>query len=324
MGRHVQARRCVGALAVGAMTALAVPGTALAHGGGDADGGPRRAAVAASVQCAGRDARHTGTVLLVHGTGSNAVESWSTSFQPVLLADGFRVCTVDVPGREVGDMQDSADWVAAAIGLVAGRAHGRIDVIGHSQGGVLPRLAIRLHPEVADDVDDLVLMAGTQHGTAVAAPLCAAGCAVGVLQQAVGSQLLSALNSPHELWGERVSYTTVRSTTDETVFPQDTSKLLGASNIAVQDVCPGRVTTHIGLLYDSVAYAAAVDALTHRGPARLARLSPSLCASPNVAGMTPSAEAAAGAAAFAAVLAAPPVTVEPPVRIRSGHGHHDG
>lgn len=261
-------------------------------------------------------------MLLVHGTGSNAVESWSTSFQPVLLADGFRVCTVDVPGREVGDMQDSADWVAAAIDLVAHRSHGRIDVIGHSQGAVLPRLAIRLHPDLADDIDDLVLMAGTQHGTAVAAPLCAAGCAVAVLQQSVGSNLLTALNQPSELWGKGVSYTTVRSTTDETVFPQDTSKLDGAANIAVQDVCPGRVTSHIGLLYDTVAYAAALDALTHRGPGRLDRLPAGLCDSATVAGMDPSAIGPAGAAAFAGVIAAPPVTVEPPVRIR-GHRHDD-
>jgi triacylglycerol lipase len=302
------------ALVAAAAGALVAPGAAFA-GEDDRGHGPGRADVVASVHCGGRDTRGTGPVLLVHGTGSNAVESWSTSFQPVMVADGFRVCTVDVPGREVGDMQDSADWVAAAIEYVADRHDRRVDVIGHSQGGVLPRLAIRLHPEIARDVDDLVLMAGTQHGTAVTAAFCAAGCAVAVLQQSVGSNLLTALNSPRELWGRRVSYTTVRSTTDEVVFPQDTSKLDGASNIAVQDVCPARATSHIGLLYDSVAYAAALDALTHRGPARLSRLSASLCASPSVPGMDPSAEAAAGAAAGAAVLGAPPVTVEPPVRI---------
>ena len=299
---------------------VALPAAASAHGDDDGHGhGRRRAAVAASLRCGGRDARRTGPVLLVHGTGSTATESWSTSFEPVLRADGFAVCTVDIPGREVGDMQDSADWVAAAIEIVADRYDRRVDVIGHSQGGVLPRLAIRLHPDVADDVDDLVLMAGTQHGTAVAAPLCATGCAVAVLQQAEGSQLLTALNSPRELWGERVSYTTIRSTTDETVFPQDTSKLAGASNIASQDVCPGRLVSHIGLLYDTVAYAATVDALTHRGPARIRRLPGSLCDRATVDGMDPSAIGPAGAAAFLAVLSAPPVTVEPPVRI----GHHD-
>ena len=266
--------------------------------------------------------RGSGPVLLVHGTGSNAAESWSLSFLPVLIADGFRVCTVDVPGREVGDMQESADWVAAAIELLAERHDRRVDVIGHSQGGVLPRLAVRLHPDVAADVDDLVLLAGTQHGTAITAAFCVSGCAVAVLQQSIESTLLAALNSPKELWGRGVSYTTIRSTSDEVVFPHETSKLAGASNIAVQDVCPGRLTSHIGLLYDTVAYAASVDALTHRGPGRVARLEAALCATPTVPGMDPSAAAAASAAAGAAVLAAPPVTVEPPVRIGGGH-HRD-
>lgn len=316
--RGRKGRRSVWVATLGIAVLSASPGVAAAHERGS---GPDARAVRDSVHCSGRARRGAGPVLLVHGTGSNAVESWSTSFQPVLLADGSAVCTVDVPGREVGDMQDSADWVAAAIEVVADRYDRRVDVVGHSQGGVLPRLAIRLHPDVADDVDDLVLMAGTQHGTAIAAPLCAAGCAVAVLQQSIGSKLLTALNSPRELWGEHVSYTTIRSTTDETVFPQDTSKLAGASNIAVQDVCPGRVTSHIGLLYDTVAYAATLDALRHRGPARVERLSAALCAQATVDGMDPSAIPAASAAAFAAVLAAPPVTEEPPVRI--GAGHHD-
>lgn len=317
--------RSIGRLAATVVVAaLAIPFAATAAAAHDGRDDHRDLPdVSASVRCSGRDRRGTGPVLLVHGTGSTAAESWSTSFQPVLLADGFRVCTVDVPGREVGDMQASADWVAGAIELVADRSDRRVDVIGHSQGGVLPRLAIRLHPEIARDVDDLVLMAGTQHGTAVAAPLCAAGCAVAVLQQAEQSKLLAALNSPRELWGKGVSYTTIRSTTDETVFPADTSKLAGASNIAVQDVCPGRVTTHIGLLYDTVAYAGALDALTRRGPARPSALSSSLCGAATVPGMDTSVIPAISLAAFTAVITAPPVTVEPPVRIGARHRDHD-
>jgi pimeloyl-ACP methyl ester carboxylesterase len=320
MKQHVSGRLLASAIVVVAtIAATAVPAAAEKSESG-ASHGPSRAAVAASVHCPNGVSRHDTPVLLVHGTGSTATESWGSSFLPVLLAAGFHACTVDVPGREVGDMQSSADWVAVAIRIVAHRADRRIDVIGHSQGGVLPRLAIRLHPDVAEDVDDLVLMAGTQHGTLLADILCAAGCATAVLQQRTSSALLAALNSPHELWGEHVSYTTIRSTTDETVFPSDGSKLAGASNIAVQDICPGRLTSHIGLIFDTVAYAAAIDAITHRGPADAARLSSSLCATAVVAGMDASVIPAASAAAFAAVLGAPPVTVEPIVRI---HAHDD-
>ena len=318
MSRVLRNRRLLASAVVSVVMlgTTALPVGASSHEDRD-DSGPDRAAVAASVRCPNGVSRHDTPVLLVHGTGSNAIESWGSSFLPVMLATGIHACTVDLPGREVGDMQASADWVAAAIRLVAHRAHRRIDVIGHSQGGVLPRLAIRLHPDVADDVDDLVLMAGTQHGTLAADFLCAAGCATAVLQQRTSSALLAALNSPHELWGEHVSYTTIRSTTDETVFPSDGSKLDGASNIAVQDICPGRMVSHIGLMFDTVAYAAALDAISHRGPASAARLSVSLCATAVVTGMDASVIPASSAAAFAAVLGAPQVTVEPAIRITS-------
>ena len=59
-----------------------------------------------------------------------------------------------------------------------------------------------------------------------------------------GSDLLRAINAqPDETPGD-VSYTTVRSATDETVQPQTgkhpTSALKGATNVLIQDVCPGR------------------------------------------------------------------------------------
>ena len=88
-------------------------------------------------------------------------------------------------------------------------------------------------------------------------------------QQARHSNLLDAINSqPDETPGD-VSYTTVRSLTDETVQPQGgkhpTSALDGARNILIQDVCPGRETTHIGTAVDSVTWEALVDAVAHKG-----------------------------------------------------------
>jgi hypothetical protein len=86
--------------------------------------------------------------------------------------------------------------------------------------------------------------AGTQHGTTLFDPAvgAAAGCAPALWQQAAGSKLLAALNAqPGETPGP-TSWTTVRSTTDEVVQPQTgphpTSALKGATNIAIQSVCP--------------------------------------------------------------------------------------
>jgi triacylglycerol lipase len=63
----------------------------------------------------------------------------------------------------------------------------------------------------------------------------------------------------------------VRSSTDEVVQPQSgkhpASSLVGASNILIQNVCPGRKVSHLGTAVDSVTFAAFVDAITHNGPA---------------------------------------------------------
>lgn len=47
--------------------------------------------------------------------------------------------------------------------------------------------------------------------------------------------------------------------------------LAGAANIAIQDPCPGRPVDPIGLMRDGVAWALALDALIHDGPAAAGR-----------------------------------------------------
>jgi triacylglycerol lipase len=81
----------------------------------------------------------------------------------------------------------------------------------------------------------------------------------------------------------------VRSTTDEIVQPtggpHPTAPLKGASNIVIQNVCPGRATTHIGTGVDSVSYAVLIDAITHPGPANVKRLPKGVCAHPYAPGL---------------------------------------
>ena len=91
-----------------------------------------------------------------------------------------------------------------------------------------------------------------------------------------------------------MSYTTVRSLTDETVQPQGgkhpTSSLEGARNILIQDVCPGRQTSHIGTAVDSVTFAAFADAVAHnarakKGAAKVSRLPTNVCDHPYADGL---------------------------------------
>jgi hypothetical protein len=173
----------------------------------------------------------------------------------------------------------------------------KIAVIGISQGGLLPRFALTYWPDLRRKVSDVVSAAGTHHGTKISfgcSPT--TPCAPAYWQQRHGSNLLRALNAQPDETPGRTSYTTVRSLTDETVQPQGgprpTSALAGASNILIQDVCPGRTTTHIGTAVDSVTFAALVDAVFHpgrgkRGAARVGRLPENVCEMPYAPGLNP-------------------------------------
>ena len=127
------------------------------------------------------------------------------------------------------------------------RAGRPVAVFGISQGGLLPRIALTYWPSLRKKVSDVVAAAGTQHGT-TAGSLAACrreGCTPASFQQRAGSRFLKALNrrGRDETPGP-TAWTTVRSATDETVQPttgpHPTSALKGATNVMIQDVCPGR------------------------------------------------------------------------------------
>ncbi len=177
-------------------------------------------------------------------------------------------------------------------------------------------------------ISDVVAAAGTQHGTTVSRGCSKASpCAPANWQQLKGSNLLKAINAqPDETPGD-VSYTTVRSATDETVQPQTgkhpTSALKGASNVLIQDVCPGRTTTHIGTAVDSVTFALFLDAMAHpgkgiKGAGSVKRLPPDVCDHPYGTGFDEAKPTAYLTAADSLTSsnddAAPKVAREPKVR----------
>ena len=175
----------------------------------------------------------------------------------------------------------------------------------------------------------MLAAAGTQHGTTVGLGSCSASspCPPADWQQGAGSKLLRALNSQPDETPGNVSYTTVRSLTDETVQPQSgkhpSSALRGASNIVIQSVCPGRTTSHIGTILDSVTFAAFVDAVAHggkgkRGAARVSRFPPDVCSHPYATGLNEAQTtlflSLAGGVVGGNQSMVPKVPAEPPVR----------
>jgi pimeloyl-ACP methyl ester carboxylesterase len=233
-------------------------------------------------------------VMFVTGTGASGDQGYLIG-QDAFEAYGHPVCYVNFPDFTTTDIQISVQYLVYGLRKEFALAHRKIAVIGISQGGLLPRFALTYWPDLRKKVSDVVAAAGTQHGTDIGRGCSAATpCAPANWQQIQGSHLLRAINSQPDETPGNVSYTTVRSLTDQTVQPQGgkhpTSALDGASNILIQSVCPARTTTHIGTAVDSVTFAAFVDAVAHggkekRGAARVSRFPPDVCSHPYATGL---------------------------------------
>jgi hypothetical protein len=217
-------------------------------------------------------------------------------------------------------------YLVNGLRVMARRAGRRVAVFGISQGGLLPRVALTYWPSLRAKVSDVIAAAGTQHGTILGGDrsACATppGCIPAGWQQAAGSHFLKALNAQPDETPGPTSWTTVRSSDDETVQPQTgphpTSALQGATNILIQSVCPGRKVSHIGTALDSVTFAAIDDAMTHAGPAKRSRFAADICAHPYAPGLdeaaTTSLLTAAGGLTGSRSTSQPRVTEEPKVR----------
>jgi triacylglycerol lipase len=224
-------------------------------------------------------------VLLVHGTGQTGESTFSRNYARVLPRMGYDVCTVGLVDYGRADIQASAERIVYAIRTLAQRSHSKVQVIGHSEGPLPVRWAIKWWPDVAPLVDALIGIAPPYHGWLGTDVLCGAGCVPALWQMRRESKFMAALNSGDETPGD-VSYTTVYSMTDELVQPYSTADLKGGTNIKVQDVCPARIDEHFQMVSDAVVYAVVLDALTHSGPADVSRVDRSVCRQLAMPGVT--------------------------------------
>lgn len=238
-------------------------------------------------------------VLLVHGTGTWGYEQYNWSYSALLDRLGMDWCTTTYPDRGMGDMQVSAEYVAYAAMWMHAETGRKVDIVGHSQGAILPRWAVKYWPSAAAAVDDLVLHAPPSHGTTVANPL-GLGYQQGGQRPAVAYQFLPdsdfirTLNARDETPGD-VDYTVLWTTQDQLVQPSygptPTAPLEGGAqtdqltNLAMQDACTGRLVDHLSIgTTDRVAAAATLLALVTDGPLDLDALSDAdVCAGPDEA-----------------------------------------
>jgi pimeloyl-ACP methyl ester carboxylesterase len=319
----------VGAVALGALL-LATSAQAIQYAPVNAPGPPLsvpQVDLDAALECTGDLAGATrAPVMMVHGTCSNPQHNFSWNWEPALNKLGIPWCTVALLDNGLADIQTSGEYVVNAIRTMHAQAGREISLIGHSQGGMVPRWALRFWPDTREMVDDLIGLAPSNHGSSGGDFVCTAGCSPAFWQQSASSEFVKALNSFQETFAG-TSYTVVYTHTDWVVTPNfdDTgsSSLHGGggeiSNTAIQDICPLDLNEHNALgTVDAVAYALAIDALDHPGPADPARIPGSVCTQPFMPGVNPATVATDAAATAADLLTNiatyPPVPAEPPLR----------
>lgn len=254
------------------------------------------------IQCSGGIDRATrSAVLLVAGAGQTVKSNYSWNWIPYLERAGIPYCAVDIPVLGSSELQIGSEYVTHAVRTTYARTGNRkVQIVGFSMGGALPRWSIKFWPDIRPMIDDVISLAGVNHGTLEANLVCAKGsCAPAIWQLRTGSAWMNALNKDFETV-PGISYTALYTRTDDVAIPNlntsGTSSLRvgpGVSsqqvrNIASQDVCPLNTADHLlAGTSDAVFHALAMDAIIHDGPADPKRIPLSVCFKAFMPGVDP-------------------------------------
>jgi hypothetical protein len=244
--------------------------------------------LAAGLHCEGDPRKGPEPVLLSPGTSATGKQNFSWNYERAFTAQHRAFCDLTPPHHTLGDIQVAGEYLVYGIRTLHARAGRRIAVVGHSQGGMSMRWALRFWPDTRAMVDDIIGMAPTNHGTS-AGGSCQPGttsCVPAGWQQSSTARFIQALNSRTETFAG-ISYTNVFTHTDEEVKPSDDAATASSSlhtgkgritNVATQDVCPNDAYEHnfMGTV-DPVTYALVLDALDHAGPANPRRVPATVC-----------------------------------------------
>ncbi len=232
--------------------------------------------------------QHPYPVVLVHGTFANMGFSWQ-ELAPMLADEGYCVFELNYgqvspfTGTSVyatGDIAASAQQLSDFVNQVlAATGASKVDIVGHSQGGMMPRYYIQ-NLGGASKVKVMVGLAASNEGTTAdglatlglqiekltggALSLSLLGCPA-CDEQMQGSSFVTALDSqPGGGTSPSVTYVNIESKYDEVVTPYTNAFLPPAPNVqnlTVQDYCSTDYTEHIGIIYDPVALNLVANAL---------------------------------------------------------------
>jgi triacylglycerol esterase/lipase EstA (alpha/beta hydrolase family) len=235
-------------------------------------------------------AAHPYPVILVHGTLANMDDNWQAA-APLLSNHGYCVYAFNYGGASstspiqgTGEIAASAAQLATFVNTVlAATGAAKVDLVGHSQGGMMPRYYIDSLGG-AGKVNDFVAFAPSNYGTTLdgltkLASLLGvssqingtlSSVCVACVEQEQGSPFLAALNATPTVPGVR--YTVVESVDDEVVTPYRNAFLPAASNvtnITVQNQCALDGSDHLEIAADPVALADMLNALDPAAPVKV-------------------------------------------------------
>jgi triacylglycerol esterase/lipase EstA (alpha/beta hydrolase family) len=227
---------------------------------------------------------HPQPVVLVHGTFADMSNSWQ-AISPLLKNNGYCVFALNYGSYNgsgaigvygVGEIRNSAGELSAFVDKVrAATGAAEVDIVGHSQGGMMPRYYLKFLGGAAK-VRALVGLSPSNHGTTVdgigilarffpggsqfTGALCPA-----CEEQIVGSAFLAELNSGGDTV-PGVDYTVIQTRYDQVVTPYTSAFLSGPNvrNILLQNQCILDLGDHLSMPYDHIA---AADVLTALDPA---------------------------------------------------------
>jgi triacylglycerol lipase len=205
----------------------------------------------------------------LHGTYGDQ-ESVFDYLSWYVSASGYCVFSMDYGFYGTDPIEKSAGELSTFVNeILAVTGATKVSIIGHSQGGTMPRYYIK-YLGGADKVDDLIGFVPANHGTTwtglltlVPGFFCQA-----CVELMAGSSFLANLNAGGESPGP-VSYTNIVTRDDEVVLPYYSGYLSGSNvtNITIQDDCPADTVEHIYAPEDPAFIRIAIDALSHAGPA---------------------------------------------------------
>jgi triacylglycerol esterase/lipase EstA (alpha/beta hydrolase family) len=223
---------------------------------------------------------HPRPVVLVHGTFANSTDNW-LALAPYLEARGYCVFSLDygqLPGvplvHGLGPIDKSAEQLQVYVDKVlAATGAAKADLVGHSQGGMMPRYYLKFLGGAAK-VNTFVGIAPDNHGTTLdgltkvlpyfpGAEEVISSAAPGLADQVAGSAFLAKLNAGGDTV-PGVHYTVIATRYDEVVTPYTSQFLTGSDvhNVLIQNLCSVDLSEHALLgLTDRIAFHEVANAL---------------------------------------------------------------